>query len=399
MHRSECRDSEAWSGCYRSGYDLWTAESMAHPAKGAPGLFYRIFAHLKELGLLQPGDAVLDPMAGTGTTLLCAASLGHPAVGIELEPKFVGFATANLERLGKRMAIPPWQVIQGDSRKLAELVSGQYRAIMSPPFVGQNASQRKMDSTRAQVGKSGLDDPYGTSPGQIGSLKDRPLKVVTSPPYSDPRSSAGTLGQDDYDISRGQEQGKGAYRGRYGEADGQLGDETGTSYLDAMRVVYAQIALVADVLAVVTKNPTRAGQLRRLDLDTEALLIECGWTVVCHHKAMLFEENEQAMMGGGSVKQPKGRMSFFKRLSYAKGSPVAAWEDILFAVREGEPGMKCVVSPPYQDAINSGKGGIDMHRTKDFRPDKWPENEPPQSTQGIQEQRYGTSPGQIGALK
>ena len=37
----------------------------------------------------EPGDVVLDPYAGSGTTLLAARELGRPWVGIELSPAFV----------------------------------------------------------------------------------------------------------------------------------------------------------------------------------------------------------------------------------------------------------------------------------------------------------------------
>ena len=37
----------------------------------------------------EPGDVVLDPYAGSGTTLLAAAELGRSWVGVELKPTFV----------------------------------------------------------------------------------------------------------------------------------------------------------------------------------------------------------------------------------------------------------------------------------------------------------------------
>ena len=37
----------------------------------------------------EPGDVVLDPYAGSGTTLLAARELGRRWVGIELNPAFV----------------------------------------------------------------------------------------------------------------------------------------------------------------------------------------------------------------------------------------------------------------------------------------------------------------------
>ena len=44
----------------------------------------------------SPGGIVLDPFAGSGTTLVAAASLGIRAVGIELDPAHVAIARARL---------------------------------------------------------------------------------------------------------------------------------------------------------------------------------------------------------------------------------------------------------------------------------------------------------------
>jgi hypothetical protein len=60
-----------------------------------------------------------------------------------------------------------------------------------------------------------------------------------------------------------------------------------------------------------------------------------GYTIQCVHKALLFEEYETTNLFGEVNKKVKGRMSFFKRLSYQKGNAVAQWEDVIFAVKKG----------------------------------------------------------------
>ena len=117
----------------------------------------------------------------------------------------------------------------------------------------------------------------------------------------------------------------------YGQSEGQIGKEQQENYLSAMAKVYSEIAKVSDVLVVVVKNPTRNGKLRRLDLDTIKILEMSGWRIHCQHRSLLFEEIEQATLFGETEKKVKGRLSFFKRLAYIKGSPVANWEDIIFA--------------------------------------------------------------------
>jgi len=45
----------------------------------------------------RPGDFVLDPYAGSGTTLLAAQGLGRRWVGIELKPAFIDLMQRRLE--------------------------------------------------------------------------------------------------------------------------------------------------------------------------------------------------------------------------------------------------------------------------------------------------------------
>lgn len=44
-----------------------------------------------------PGDLVLDPFAGTGTTLVVAEQIGRPSVGIEIDPKNVALIQKRLK--------------------------------------------------------------------------------------------------------------------------------------------------------------------------------------------------------------------------------------------------------------------------------------------------------------
>lgn len=582
--KAKCGHPLYWYGCYRGTYDLINAESFAHPAKMSPSLCFRILEHLKELGLLKENDIVLDPMAGTGMTNLCAGAMGYKSVSVELEEKFVKFQKHNKEYAERRLYKPlAWQIIQGDSRRLSELVDkGGLKGVTSPPYtdlVGNYSHERgdpqkylerqerynekvlkekgikrpavaqysvdkanignlvdtplksivsppyensqghpslgsvnkddwgkegkdiikrrglsgEYGEAEGQVGNlksitsppyeeslpNGLDrkaaevmvqamyDKYGRSyskedfeyqvelilkrsnreygdtDGQIGKLKDKPLKAITSPPYEQSiiGGKSGIKWQEDWgkpsetrqpsqDISYGDSKenignlkdtplksivsppyaeaqsgggiAKKGYTGLkhsptdlvgnrsympevHGQSEGQIanlkdtplkaivsppyeggghhkgmldswggkktpvsGDSAGShgygstkgqiedaeSYLGAMEKVYSEIAKVSDVLCVVVKNPTRNGKLRRLDLDTIRILELSGWKIHCQHRALLFVELEQANLFEGSKKQVKGRLSFFKRLSWQNGQPVANWEDIIIAIRK-----------------------------------------------------------------
>lgn len=48
--------------------------------------------------LIPPGSIVLDPFAGSGTTLRMAKDLGRSAIGIEIEPKYCEIAVKRLRQ-------------------------------------------------------------------------------------------------------------------------------------------------------------------------------------------------------------------------------------------------------------------------------------------------------------
>src|SRR3990167_5789757 len=105
------------------------------------------------------------------------------------------------------------------------------------------------------------------------------------------------------------------------------------NYLSEMLKVYKSASKVCPIIAVVTKNPTRAGKLRRLDIDTALLLEKSGYKILDYHRAVLFKTYEQSTLTGETKKEHKGRLSFFKRLSLAKGNQAAMFEDILIGVK------------------------------------------------------------------
>jgi len=108
--------------------------STAHPAKMLPAVAAHAIAHYT-----QPGDLVLDPMCGIGTTLVEALHLGRRAVGVEYEPHWVDVAAANLALARDAGAEHKGQVYRGDARHLAALLPPEYvgqaaLVVTSPPY-------------------------------------------------------------------------------------------------------------------------------------------------------------------------------------------------------------------------------------------------------------------------
>ena len=89
-------DSGAWFGDkdpkrrnYWHGDTLraGNSEKAGHPTQKPLALMHHIVS-----ALVPPGGLVLDPFAGSGSTLLAAKQLGRCAIGIELDPDYVQIA-------------------------------------------------------------------------------------------------------------------------------------------------------------------------------------------------------------------------------------------------------------------------------------------------------------------
>ncbi|KXK59553.1 DNA methylase [Micromonospora rosaria] len=86
-----------------------------------------------------PGDLVLDPMCGSGTTLVEAMHLGRHGLGIDIEPRFTALADANVALAASQGAPGTAQVLTGDATVLLDLVPastvGRVGLVLtSPPY-------------------------------------------------------------------------------------------------------------------------------------------------------------------------------------------------------------------------------------------------------------------------
>jgi modification methylase len=179
----------------------------------------------------EPGDLVVDPMCGIGTTLVEAIHLGRDALGVELERRWASLATANLAHAREQGAQGRAAVLEGDARQLPRLLTRAHRT--------WRARNNKGGATRvARVGAGSAD------------------LIVTSPPYArdielidKPAWLAGR--------SLGDKQTR-----NYSADPGNLGHARGDDYRAAMSDVYAACAAAlkpGGFLVVVTKN-LRAGR-------------------------------------------------------------------------------------------------------------------------------------------
>jgi modification methylase len=112
----------------------YVPQTRIHPAKMLPA----IAAHAVAV-YTQPGDLVLDPMCGVGTTLVEAVRAGRDAIGVDLESRFTAVAAANLRLAAEHGATGQGRVITGDATGLARLLPAETAeraalVLTSPPY-------------------------------------------------------------------------------------------------------------------------------------------------------------------------------------------------------------------------------------------------------------------------
>ncbi len=108
--------------------------STAHPGKMLPELARTVVRAYSD-----PGELVLDPMCGIGTTLVEAIHLDRDAVGVELEPRWAALAAGNVTLAQEQGAPAHALCLRGDARRLGrglldELAGTVALILTSPPY-------------------------------------------------------------------------------------------------------------------------------------------------------------------------------------------------------------------------------------------------------------------------
>lgn len=112
----------------------YTGDSSAHPAKMLPHIAAQAITRYS-----KPGDLVMDPMCGIGTTLAEAVHAGRRALGVEYEHRWAAIARDNLALAADAGHDIDAAVYTGDARKLATVLPDQVRGtvdliLTSPPY-------------------------------------------------------------------------------------------------------------------------------------------------------------------------------------------------------------------------------------------------------------------------
>jgi modification methylase len=141
--------------------------SGAHPAKMLPAIAARAIATYT-----QPGDSVLDPMCGIGSTLIEAVHQRRDAIGVEYEPRWADLARTNIDFARNQGATGHGEVVCGDARSLPAVVDPALRGLValvltSPPY---GPSLHGHVDARPGAGIHKYDHRYSTDPANLAHV-------------------------------------------------------------------------------------------------------------------------------------------------------------------------------------------------------------------------------------
>ena len=144
--------------------------STKHPARMLPA----IAAHAIT-AYSRPGDLVLDPMCGIGTTLVEAIHLDRDAIGVEYEPRWSDIADANIGHAHSMGASGRAAVVRGDATHLTDILPtvlhGQVALVVTSPPYGPTTHGQVRPTPGGGVHKS--DHRYGDDTGNL-AYRDLP---------------------------------------------------------------------------------------------------------------------------------------------------------------------------------------------------------------------------------
>lgn len=152
---------------------------LVHPAK-FPETMAQEFIEF----FTKEGETVLDPMAGTGSTLVAALRAGRNSYGIELNPKYAKIAQQIIEderkTLGEAIVSLKSEIVNGDAAQITtlRLSSGQAHqlpqidyVLTSPPYWDMLRT-KGAETQKKRRSSDELDVHYSDDPNDMGNISD-----------------------------------------------------------------------------------------------------------------------------------------------------------------------------------------------------------------------------------
>lgn len=144
---------------------------LVHPAK-FPETMAQEFIEF----FTKRGQTVLDPMAGTGSTLIAALRAGRNSYGIELNPKYAEIAEKIIaeerEMLGAAIEDLKSEIIHGDAAQITNYQLPIIDYVLTSPPYWDMLRARGAETQKKRRAASDLDVFYSDDPNDLGNVDD-----------------------------------------------------------------------------------------------------------------------------------------------------------------------------------------------------------------------------------
>jgi hypothetical protein len=144
---------------------------LVHPAKFPETLAQEFIEFFT-----RQGETVLDPMAGTGSTLVAALRCGRNSYGVELNPKYAGIAcqvvAAERAALGATCEHLESRVLTGDAAHACELGIPVVDYLLTSPPYWDMLHARGAFTQKKRRNSEDLDVLYSNDPNDLGNVHD-----------------------------------------------------------------------------------------------------------------------------------------------------------------------------------------------------------------------------------
>jgi DNA modification methylase len=168
-------DSKAWLKFQKS----WFIHNPPRRRKGVlvhPAKFPETLAQEFIGFFTKKGGTILDPMAGTGSTLVAALRAGRNSYGIELNPKYAEIAKQVIqeerESLGEAVSQLESLIVNGDAAQPTDYEFPLIDYILTSPPYWDMLRARGAHTQKNRRASAELDVHYSDDPRDLGNIEN-----------------------------------------------------------------------------------------------------------------------------------------------------------------------------------------------------------------------------------
>jgi DNA modification methylase len=144
---------------------------LVHPAK-FPETMAQEFIEF----FTKEGESVLDPMAGTGSTLVAALRAGRNSYGIELNTKYAKIAQQIIEEertvLGEAIVHLKSEIVNGDAAQITKYHLPLIDYVLTSPPYWDMLRAKGAETQKKRRASEELDVHYSDDPNDMGNISD-----------------------------------------------------------------------------------------------------------------------------------------------------------------------------------------------------------------------------------